>query len=316
MQLKKFAELMGVSRATVSLAMNNSPNVAAATKKRIQEAAKKFGYFPSPQGRALRRGRSNMIGCILPNLNNSFFDVLFCSISQKCAQMGYALLSVHINKDANSAPAVRMLLEHGVEGIIFLATPCGNNWQSLIRLRKTPVVIYNMPDMTEFSTVQTDDLIGGEIAMKCLLDNGHRHILCSSRQALRIQGNMNACAEHNDSRIIPYNKLNEVAALLKQHPEVTAIVAYSDDEAIDMIRMMKKQNIRIPEDISLIGFDDMRYSSWEEFDLTTIAQPQTQMGIILCELLINRINNSQLPVECIKITPELVVRSTVKNLQK
>ena len=306
---------MGVSRATVSLAMNNSPNVAAATKKRIQEAARELGYFPSPQGRALRRGRSNMIGCILPDLNNSFFNIIFCSISQKCTQMGYALLSMHVNQKADSAPAITMMLEHGVEGIIFLATPCGSSWQTLVRQRKVPVVIYNTPSINDFSTVQTDDLIGGEIAMQHLLDNGHRNILCSSRQILRLQGNINAGSKCSDTRIIPYNKIHEIADLLKQHPEITAIIAYSDDEAIDIIRLLKKLNIRVPEDISLIGFDNMRYSAWEEFGLTTVAQPQQQMGIILSEQLIKHISDDLTAIECIKIIPELITRATVKNLQ-
>ena len=314
MQLKKFAEMLGVSRATVSLAMNNSPLVAEATKKRIQEAARRFGYFPSPQGRALRRGRSELLGCILPNLNNSFFATIFCGISRKCTETGYALLSMHVEKATDSALPVRRMLEHGVEGIIFLASPKGDEWHKLLKQRNIPAILYDAPVTPGFPVVMSDDLSGGKMAMEHLLARGHRHILCSARRPARLQGNRYAAQAYPDARIVTFDAADSVPELLGKHPEITAVTAYSDDEAIEIMRILKKTGRRVPEDISLIGFDNMPYSAWEEFGLTTVSQAQYHTGTVLCEELLRRIAGQQPFPECISLPLELIERQTVRTL--
>jgi len=314
MQLKKFAELLGVSRATVSLAMNDSPLVAESTKKRVQKAARELGYFPSPQGRALRRGRTNLTGCILPNLNNSFFATIFCGISRACAEAGYALLSMHVEKTDDSLQTVRRMLEHGVEGVIFLAAPVGGAWQELLRQRQIPAVLYDAPVTPGFPVVRSDDLAGGEMAMKHLLDHGHRRILCSSRREARLLGNRNAAAACPDARIIPFADPAELPELLKKRPRPTAVIAYSDDEAIEIMRLLRKNRFRVPEDVSVIGFDNMPYSEWEEFALTTVAQAQFASGTLLCETIVRAVEHRDPPPpECIYTPVRLIARRTVKK---
>ena len=318
--LKDVARELGLSTGTVSMALNNSPRISAETARQVRAAVRALEYTPNHFGRGLRSGKSRLIGYFSNHLNASFFAEIFQGAGEKLAEHDYGILSCWPAQ--NSAGGISrnldMMLGKNVDGIIFV----GGDWLLLgeeafrmLNDRRIPFVFcsrycadYHVP------FIVTDDLLGGELAANCLLERGHRVILCESNDSIerRMRGNFNAINRYSDAKSVVFYQLEEVPALVRKH-HATAVLTFSDQHAFDVMNLLRRNGLRVPEDVSVVGYDDIEYAARPEFSLTTIRQQRKKLGELVATYLLERLDGRTPEPEQL-LAPELVVRGSVRSL--
>lgn len=318
--LKDVARELGLSTGTVSMALNNSPRISAETTKQVHAAVRALGYTPNNFGRGLRSGKSRLVGYFSNHLDASFLTEIFLGAGEKLAEREYGILSCWPAKRSagNISHNLDMMLSKNVDGIIFV----GGDWLSLggeafqmLEDRNIPFVFcsrhcqeYNVP------FIVTDDLLGGEMAANCLLEHGHRVILCEYNDSIerRLRGNLNAINRYSDAKSVMFYQAEEVPELIKKH-HATAVLTFSDRHAFDVMHVLRQAGYRIPEDISIIGYDDIEYAARPEFDLTTIRQQRKKLGELVAEYILDRLDGKE-PEKAQLLPPELIMRGSVKMM--
>lgn len=337
MKSADIAKLANVSRATVSRVINNYDNVPEETRKKVQKVIDEYGYTPNQAARRLVGKTSNIIGIFLADFNqldtvsnskwvglNSPYNVdILTHLITICKQEGYLTLVNIINspcecKDMEVHFSNRMLF-----GGIFVGFPyCTYELENLAKKNYNIVLVDQMLDTDDkenkIKRVNTDNFEGGILATKYLMENGHTNILhvtgddrLSSIERLRgfqtatydnsnIKANMIIGKYRED---IAYERTKEY--LKKDIP--TAIFIANDVMALGVIRAINEAGLSIPDDISIISFDDLNSSEWVNLNLTTVNAPRKEVAQNCVDLLLsNEISNTLLPT--------LIPRSTVKNL--
>lgn len=319
--LKDVARELGLSTGTVSMALNNSPRVNAETARQVRAAVQALGYTPNNFGRALRSGKSRLIGYFSHHLDASFFADIFQGTGEKLAEREYGILSCWPAKCSagNISNNLDMMLSKNVDGIIFV----GGDWLSLgseafqmLDQRNIPFVFcsrycqsYNVP------FIVTDDLLGGELAANCLLEHGHRVILCEYNDSIerRLRGNLNAINNYSDAKSVVFYQIAELPELIRKH-NATAVLTFSDQHAFDVMHTLRQAGYRIPEDISVVGYDDIEYAARPEFALTTIRQQRKKLGELVATYILDKLDGKN-PEKCQLLPPELVMRNSVRRLE-
>jgi LacI family transcriptional regulator, galactose operon repressor len=318
--LKDIARELGLSIGAVSMALNDSPRISDKTIKKVRQAAKEMGYTPNNIGRALQSGKSSLIGCVLSSLKSSFWIDIFDGISQTATTQNYAILSSACNSSDNKSTlkSIDLLLSKNVDGMIIANNLLLENQKAIKRLETAKVpFVFCSHDCSDkgFAFVVTDDKKGGNLAAQHLLDMGHRSILCehSQTQYQRIRGNLeiiNACA---GAKSFIFYENDDILKLVKLH-SVTAIIAYSDIHALDLIFLLKSHGYRVPEDISVIGYDNLNIAARPEFMLTSVGQQRYRLGQEAVGYLTRKFKGKNPPKQ-LYLEPELICRNTVKNLK-
>ena len=318
--LREVAKEAGVSVATVSYVLNDTGSVGDVVKRRVRNAVKKLGYRPNQSAQAMKTGRTRTIGLILPDLTNPFFPELAQSIERTARENGYSVLlfDAHNSEEAEKE-GIEHLFRQQVDGFIW----CPRTANDIIAER-VPVVLVDRP-MPNYDSVLSNYVSGGIILADYLLSRGHNKIgmvlgpqnLESAR--LRRQGFVDAISgkasivwevENEFSLEICENALEHILA-----KDVSVIVAANDVIAIGVMSALKNANISIPDDISVVGFDDIPWCSIVSPSLTSIRQPLTQIGREAMNTLLYRIDNPDSPKRRIEMDVDLVSRESVKNLQ-
>ena len=319
--LKDVARELGLSTGTVSMALNNSPRISAETARQVRAAVQALGYTPNNFGRGLRSGKSRLVGYFSNHLNASFFADIFQGAGEKLAEREYGILSCWPEKSSagNITHNLEMMLSKNVDGIIFV----GGDWLSLggeafqmLNSRNIPFVFcsrycedYDVP------FIVTDDLLGGELAANCLLEHGHRVILCEYNDSIerRMRGNFNAINNYSDAKSVVFYQIADLPELIKKH-NATAVLTFSDQHAFDVMHVLRQAGYRVPEDISIVGYDDIEYAARPEFDLTTIHQQRKKLGELAAAYILDRLDGKD-PETKQLLAPELVMRNSVKQLK-
>ena len=319
--IKKIAEYAGVSIGTVSRALNNDPFIALKTKSKIKELARELDYVPNSIGKGLQSKKSFLIGFLISNIKNSFYDEILQGIGNVASKNNYGLL-VGITEDnyKNEIEQLQLFREKAVDGII-VSNYQKETIQYLQRIEKSgiPVVVSDIePYDLQTLTVRTDDVKASEITMEHLVKLGHTKIAyCYSINSNSIN-RYNACVAWSKKNKIQEpvlcQNISELLSLLKTEKKPTAIICYSDWIAIEIIQTLNQNNFKVPEDISIVGFDNIDIAKWPEFQLTTIQQPKTELGKLSAKLLFNIINKNN-NVNSIIIEPELVVRNSTRDIK-
>lgn len=314
--LKQIAEKLDISPGTVSLALSGSPLVAAKTRELVLETADAMGYKPSNLGRALRSGKSSLVGCFSSDARNSFFWELFLGMSRKLAERDYGLLfsSPQSADPKEIERCTNFMLRKNVDGIVFAGGLGTKEYVRIVpELRKRDIpFVFCSQHMEEENLpfVVTDDFAGGRMAVEYLAEQGHRSILCQETRniPLRLQGNI-AAAESCGLRYVSFREPDEIPGLLRT-VRATAVTAYCDSEALKIMNVLKKENVKVPDEISVIGYDDLFFAGHCEFGLTTVAQKHGQLGEIAIEYLFDRFDGKNTLLAC-EVMPEIMIRNSV-----
>ncbi len=329
--MREVAERAGVSVTTVSHVINNSRPVNPQTRDRVEEAMQALGYQPNVLARSLRRGVTHTIGIILPDNSNPYFAEVVRGIEDASFDQGYSVILCNSDNDLEKEHHyTNVLVEKQVDGIIFVAA--GLSAENIIALQKrgVPLVLVDrqVPDV-RVDNVLADNQHGGWLATNHLIELDHRVIGCIAgpkgvrlsseringyRQALEsahLSVKPDLIVEGNFQYQSGYEGAKE---LFSQEHFPTAIFACNDLMAIGAYRFAHENNLKIPEQISIVGFDDVRLSAFINPPLTTIHQSKHKMGSRAAELLMERIADQELEPRQEILETNLVVRGSTASL--
>jgi DNA-binding LacI/PurR family transcriptional regulator len=319
------ARLAGVSRSTVSFVLNNTPGIKISeeTRRRVLEAVKILDYKPNAIARSLAKQKTEAIAFFVLDIANPVFPNMARGIEDVARHNGYTLLLC--NTDGKSLRELRymnLMLERRVDGVIVGALS-NEEVSRLARKKNMPLVILEHPRLPEHDVVYADNIQGSYEAVKYLIELGHTriaHITINPESIIvreRIEGYKKALEDAKipfDENLLKifYDQVNEETAInelfsLPNPP--TAIFAFSDFMAIQIMKILIKRGIRIPQDISIVGFDDT-LANLTIPELTTVSQPFYEMGVKAAEVLIERLKNPDLPIQHIKLPTKLVIRDS------
>lgn len=326
--MRDVAEMAGVSLTTVSHVINRTRFVSDDVTERVLTAMEQLNYRPNELARSLRRGQTNTLGLILPDSANPYFAEIGHAIEATSSELGYNVILCNTHGDENKEDHyVNVLRNKQVDGILFVAA--GDQAQSIIHTlgENFPVMLVDR----ELVGVRTDVIIvdnhqGGYLATRHLLELGHQRIACISGPSRvrpsseRISGYSQALEEAGltfDPDLFrmgdfhPNSGYQATLDLLQQPNPPTAVFTCNDFMAIGVIRAASEMGRRVPDDLSLVGFDDIELASYTIPPLTTISQPIEQMGAIAAKTLIARIEEDGLSEPTRRLLPvELVVRGS------
>ncbi len=332
--LKELAEYLGLSPATVSLVMNKSSvadSIPQETKNRILAAAKKFKYRPNFFARSLRARRSFTIGVIVPEVSDGYSASVMSGVEDYLLNQGYFyFVASHRHRADLIDEYPRLFLERSVDGIIAVDTP----WRLPLSIPVVTVSGHNQ--VKGVSNVLLDHAKAAEVALKHLSELGHRNIafikgqefssdteirwasIQKTAQELGLPISAALVAQLQGDSPTPEPGYEATKKLLAARKPFTALFAFNDISAMGAIRAFREAKLRVPEDVSVVGFDDIQSAAYQNPGLTTVRQPLREMGRIAAETLLQRIQQSGSSAQRVEtmVEPELMVRgttSTAKN---
>ncbi len=326
--VKDVAERAGVSVGTVSNVMNHPEKVADAARARVLAAIEELGFIRNDAARQLRDGRSTSIGLVVLDVRNPFFTDIARGAEDRAAQAGLTVLLANSDENpAREAAYLDLFEQQRVHGV--LISPLGDITPRLgmLRARGIPAVLVDRaaPDAS-FSSVSVDDVAGGRMAAEHLIAQGRRRIAfvggpLQLRQASdRLDGARQAVAEHPDVelRVIEIDALSVIAgraagaAIVESADRPDAVFAANDLVAMGVLQalMMQGAGIRVPQDIALIGYDDIDFASAAVVPLSSIRQPSALIGQTAVEILLEEAADASIAPRQVEFVPELVVRAS------
>ena len=327
--IKDVAKAAGVSISTVSHVLNGTRFVRPDTTEKVMSAVAGLHYAPSAVARSLKQSRTRTLGMLVTRSANPFFAEVVQGVEDACYRQGYQLLlSNTANDEQRQLACLQSLVERRVDGLILLSiadTPLLR--QQLATLNEMPLLLLDT-DIAGIKAlrVKGDSIKGGYQAARCLLAQGRREIGFighTSRHPVteeRLQGVRHAASEQGvgipDSWIIDGNLdcesgYSAMCRLLHLPERPDAVIAANDLMAMGAMRAIQEQGLRIPEDIALIGYDDIALTAYTSPPLTTIRQSGDKMGQMAAETLIAAIAGNGECEHSVVIEPELVQRGTV-----
>jgi DNA-binding LacI/PurR family transcriptional regulator len=325
--LKFLADHLGLSPATLSLVMNRSAvadSIPKATQDQIFAAADKFNYRPNFLARSLRTQRSFTIGVVVPEISEGYETLVLSGIEEHLLREGYFyFVASHHHKPDLIDEYPKLLLARSVEGLIAVDTP----WHHDLSIPVVAVSGHN--EMKGVTNILLDHCRAAELALEHLFKLGHRRIAFikgqefSSDTEARWDGIVQAATRLGltiDAKLttqlqgdVPSPDLGYqvTCRLLARHEPFSAIFAFNDISAIGAIRALREKKLRVPEDVSVVGFDDIQSAAFQNPGLTTVRQPLRKMGKIAAETVLRRIARDGMDhPKQITVEPELVVRES------
>ncbi|MDV7105464.1 DNA-binding transcriptional regulator CytR [Vibrio sp. TH_r3] len=326
--MKDVAQLAGVSTATVSRALMNPEKVSASTRKRVEDAVLEAGYSPNSLARNLRRNESKTIVTIVPDICDPYFTEIIRGIEDAATEHGYlVLLGDSGMQQKRESSFVNLVFTKQADGMLLLGTDLPFDVSKPEQKNLPPLVMAceYAPEL-ELPTVHIDNLTSAFEAVNYLTQMGHKKIaqisgpeesaLCKFRhqgyqQALRRAGialNTAYCTSSNFSFEGGAKALRKLLSL----PDIpTAIFCHNDTMAIGAIQEAKKLGLRVPQDISLVGFDDIQFSQYCDPPLTTVSQPRYEIGRQAMLMMLELLKGRDVRAGSRLLETQLVVRNSV-----
>lgn len=324
--IREVAKRAGVSPATVSRVINGTANVDPVKKEMILAVIEETGFKPNELARALFKKSSKIIGVIVPNIENAFFGELARAIEEEAYQNNYRILLCNsLNDTEKELLNIQTLNQLHADGIIIMTN--SEDLASKMGSCRVPFVILDrkIEGLDEIAVIEADHYKGGRMAMEHLLHCGCKNIVCmrgpqkfSSGQQ-RFLGYLDVCREHGlqeqwlDCDYDYEAGLKTAEELLKQYPDVDGILACNDMVAIATYKVLQEAGLRVPEDVQLIGFDNIRFSRLFTPEFTTIVQPIWEMGTLATQVIVNHANGDPFKKENV-FDVSLVERQTTKRI--
>lgn len=320
----------GVTVATVSRALSDRTSVAlrAATVAHVRAVAEELGYRPNALARGLRTKRSFTVGMLTPDLTNPFMPPVVRAVEEILERAGYTLIVANTdNEPRREAQALQTLASHQVEGLVLATATLDEDWQVGEPAARLPVVLVNRRSRFPLPTVVPDDTQGVGLAVGHLLDLGHRrvaHIAGPPRistgraraeafeRALAGAGTGEPLHIERTTRLTVDEGERACVRLLDRRPDVTAIFAANDMLAIGCLRALRHRGIHVPEQVSIVGFNDMQLVDLLDPPLTTVRIPQAAMGQAAAEVLLELLTGAIPSPEpaLVELPGELIVRGS------
>ncbi|SFS57752.1 LacI family DNA-binding transcriptional regulator [Paenibacillus sp. BC26] len=308
---KQIAELCGVTRGTVDRALNNRPGINEATREKIMKVAGELGYRPHFLAQSLVKGQTKTLGIVLFDMYNRIFSQLFHAFEAEARRHGYFVYLVLTNKDkALELEYLNNLLDRKVDGIAMSPVNMGPTLDSFLKASGVPVVTFTNRVSAKVPFVWIDDKQAMKTAVHHIASKGYKRILYVS-PPLRYKGKSNiyvpeqrykgfieACAEQQDisyTVITDYDYLESLLRLITESDEKPAILCSSDIYALDIMRFLKVNDIRIPEQAGVMGFDNIDILHYVDPALTTIDYHVDEIGRRAAEQLIASIQGQDIP---------------------
>lgn len=331
--IKEVARMAGVSIATVSRCVNNPEKVTEKTRLKVQKAILETGYSPNTLAQSFRRGRTNLVMVVLPSIGDPFFTDVMRGIRTAAKAKGYSVVIEETQFNTMTADEIgAMLVSKQTDGIILLASmsPFGTEILSAKSRRRLPIVIgceTISPELAEFPSVHIDNVAAAKEATNYLISQGHRHIAMIHGQASslltkdREYGYRAAMKQARltieegwvvEGELSIEGAIRATRKLLNHQHRPTAIFCANDEMAIGCLHAVKSAGLRVPDDISVMGFDDIRYAEVADPPLTTIGQPAEEIGERVMYRLCREIEDGRNGETTPEIVPhELIVRQSV-----
>lgn len=332
--LKKLASELGFSTSTVSRALNDHPDISDATKEKIKKLASELNYVPNIFAKGFRQHKSNIIGVVVPNITHYFTTTIIRGILEEAALKGYrVIISESTNDPDKQTEMLHTMIQFGVDGILLSLSKMTRNIEDVLQILNTlPLILFDKAsDKIPCTQVRINDEEAAFNATEHLINIGKKRIAIikesefSYNSERRYAGYLKALKEHyiqidekiilscDDINLEQGKNLTKILLSLKQRPD--AIFAITDSAAIGVIKILKKHNIKIPEEIAVVGFSNSSHSTVIEPHLTTIDQPGNRIGKTAVNYLIEEIEttNELVMNKIIEIKTNLIIReSTIK----
>jgi len=325
------AKVLNISASTVSRALRDHPDISKATKKRVLETAERLDYFPDSMAQGLKKRRSTTIGIIVPEIKHHFFSHAISGIEDITYRSGYTIMVCQSNEDYEREMInLHALVSNRVAGILvsIAQNTVDVSHFEILQKRKIPVVFFDRTNekITQ-NQVVADDYVGAFEAVSYLIKKGYRKIahLCGPENISigrdRCNGYQDALLQHGlavDEKYIIRGGVQQndgsIAAqkLLQMAHRPDAIFAVNDPVAIGAYVVLKEQNIKIPQEIALVGFSNNPVSALLEPSLTTVEQPAHEIGKTAAKILLEQIESEEQDLKPVKkiLKTNLIVRQS------
>lgn len=319
--IKDIARLAGVGVGTVSRVINNEPGVKQSTSIKVLKIIEECGYIPNSIARSLKQNSSKLIGIIIKGNSNPFFNEIIEAIKSVAMKKKFGILLHYTNSSIYDTDSnlnkddynFQYLLDRKVEGIIYLGGFFNKELSEYVKKIRIPLVVANTIllnniNRNSFSSVTIDNKKSAFDLVDYLCKKGHKRIALIGSNEIdytyleRLSGYKEALSKNNieyDKNIMEYGDYEFKGAyeackkILKKEPKVSAIFAISDIMAIGAARAILEEGYKIPEDISLAGFDGLENTDYFYPSITTMEQPKYNLGLESAELLFDRIKNNE-----------------------
>jgi LacI family repressor for deo operon, udp, cdd, tsx, nupC, and nupG len=327
LNLRQLAEYLGLSQTTVSLVLNNSPagkSIPQRTRDRVYEAAERFRYRPNYFARSLRNSRSMSVGVIVPDLSDGYFPVVMKAIEKHLLESHYFYVTAsHYRRPELVKEYSMRLLERAVDGLLLLDTP------AQIRVPVPAVAVSSHNPAPGVVNVVLDHDEAARLALSHLRDLGHERIafmkgaagitdakyrwksIVSVARQMGIAIDPELCMQLEEASQSPEAGCLVMQDLLRRRRDFTAVFCFNDISAIGAIRALSDSGVRVPDEVSVMGFDDIITAAYARPSLTTVKQPLRDMGLRAAQILLERIAepDKEFPAEIV-MEPELIVRES------
>lgn len=326
--IKDVANESGVAISTVSNVLNNVEVVSEETRKKVLEAVEKLNYVPNMNARSLKSSKKNTIGLFLPSIQGDYYKMLMQAVHLQCRMRGY-LLNIYVSNENTSEEIYGMIISSGVEGAIILNERLNDKYIERIAQKKLPIVFIDREYTGDrMSSVVIDNVQGAVLAMEYLVKQGHRRIgyihgVENSDDTARFDAYTGIMEKYGlplDDSIILRGYFEEVVAysemrvlLLKGVQLPDAFFCANDEMAWGCIRALKEAGVKVPDQISIMGFDDNTLAPYYTPSITTIHSPVTELGNTSAAELIRLLQSPEPALGTLqKLSPGLVIRDSCK----
>jgi len=326
--------LAGVSRTTVSRVLSGGSFVSKNTKDRILKIIEEKEYKPSIIAQSLRTNRTRTIGLVLADIENPFYSRVAKGVIDAAEAKNYNVILCNSNNDIKSEERdIRTLVERGVDGLLLTTVELKMKTIENLRDKEFPFLLVDCKlDIPGVNYVVSDDYYGAELATEYLIELGHKKMFFLGNRKLlslreRFRGFKDTLKRHkikSDNIFVPKKFINIygiydidkiIKYLLSREEKITAIFAGNDYVAIKTIETITDNGFKVPEDISVIGYDNIKISSMVKVPLTTIRQPKYLLGKLATEQLLEILESrSDIEARRIILRPELVIRQSCKRI--
>lgn len=326
--VKDIGKAANVSVATVSRALNLPETVSEKTRNRVIVAAAELGYIVNPAAKALRMNKTQIVGAVIPTLDHTFFAKLVNSFQETLAPRGYAVFILSVGFDNTAIyEQVRALVERGAQGLQVVGRIDDDRLRKFILERRIPTVTtYTFGHDSEIPSVGFDNYAAMRQVVDYLVGLGHRRLamisgpeLGNDRQQSRVKAFKDAHGATAPNQPWPVvarsyvdamaNGAEAMRHLYAEFPDTTAVVCNSDTFAFGAMAECRRLGLRVPEDISIAGFDDQALSAFHYPTLTTVAVPANEMGVRSAEALLSALEHSR-EIGSMCLDANLVVRAS------
>ncbi len=328
--LKKLAEHLGLNAGTISVVLNEVPgrSIPQSTRDRIKAAAKEFNYQPSLLARSLRNRRTLTIGILVPELGDGYHTQVMGGIGDHLMEAGYFYFTAHHRHKKHLVEEYsQMLLGRGAEALIAIDTALEHTYS-------VPVVaVAGHRELPGVTNIVLDHRFAAELALAHLHSLGHRRIafirgqpfssdsderwrtIVQVAKEIGIPVKPQLIVELDQDLSSPELGYPVMQRLLATRERFTALVSFNDMAAIGAIRALEDFGLRVPEDVSVIGFDDIKVAAFSKPRLTTIRQPMSNIGRIAAQCVLNQLKGLEPFRKQITVEPELVIRESTRALR-